>query len=123
MISPFRLFGSSTTLSQVGMNSCGSRRTQPGTHHLFCTQLLGTNHAATTGQVVVMTSQGFQRWLDQNAASGTLAGVQEYAVMALSCTLDPVPTSSANTSPQAVRVGTMAVTLSSPAKRKSHRPL
>src|SRR6185437_6851113 len=44
-----------------------------GTYHLFCTQLCGVDHAAMTGEVVVMTGPDFQRWLAANGTSETLA--------------------------------------------------
>ncbi len=41
--------------------------TQPGPHHLFCSQYCGTNHAAMTGEVVVMEPADYDRWLHQGA--------------------------------------------------------
>ena len=46
---------------------------EPGTYHLFCTQLCGTGHAKMGGEVVVMPAADFQRWLQLNAAGETLA--------------------------------------------------
>ena len=45
----------------------------PGTYHLFCTQLCGTGHAQMTGEIVAMTAPEFQKWLEQQGASETLA--------------------------------------------------
>jgi cytochrome c oxidase subunit 2 len=45
----------------------------PGTYHLFCTQLCGTGHAQMTGEIVAMNPPDFQKWLEQQGASETLA--------------------------------------------------
>ena len=37
--------------------------TRPGTYHLFCTQLCGTEHARMVGQIVAMTPQSYSQWL------------------------------------------------------------
>jgi cytochrome c oxidase subunit 2 len=43
------------------------RATQKGTHHLFCSQYCGTDHAGMIGQVVVMEPAEFQEWSHLNA--------------------------------------------------------
>ena len=43
--------------------------TKPGTYHLFCTQLCGTDHSVMGGEVVVMPGPDFDRWLANNATS------------------------------------------------------
>ena len=47
--------------------------TKVGSYRLFCSQFCGTDHAAMGGRVVVMAESEFQKWLDANAISGTLA--------------------------------------------------
>ena len=65
-----------------------------------------------------------QRGVIKPLANRMRAGVREYAVMAFSgVTLDPVLASLGKSDPHAVRLVTMGVTLSSPAKRKTHHPL
>ena len=44
-----------------------------GTYHLFCTQLCGTGHSDMVGEIVVMSDPDYQKWLEQNGASETLA--------------------------------------------------
>jgi len=43
--------------------------TQPGTYHLFCTQLCGTDHSVMGGELVVMKGPDFERWLADNQVS------------------------------------------------------
>ena len=47
--------------------------TRTGDFHLFCTQFCGTDHAAMIGWVDVMTQPDYQKWLDAEAPSETLA--------------------------------------------------
>jgi cytochrome c oxidase subunit II len=58
---------------------------RPGTYHLFCTQLCGTSHADMVGQVVAMTGPDYQRWLEQNGASETLAVAGKTLFMRYGC--------------------------------------
>ena len=46
--------------------------TEPGTYRLFCTQFCGTDHSVMGGQVVVMSSPDFERWLADNASGAGL---------------------------------------------------
>lgn len=45
---------------------------RPGTHHLFCSQYCGTNHAGMIGRVIVMEPAEYQEWLNLRA-EGSLA--------------------------------------------------
>jgi cytochrome c oxidase subunit 2 len=45
----------------------------PGTYHLFCTQFCGLDHAAMTGDVIVMTEPDYAAWLGAQEPSGSLA--------------------------------------------------
>ena len=56
---------------------------RPGAYHLFCTQLCGTSHADMVGQIVAMTGPDYQRWLEQNGTSETLAVAGKNTVYAL----------------------------------------
>ena len=47
--------------------------TKVGNFRLFCSQFCGVDHAAMLGSVFVMTQGDYQRWLSQNAMTGTLA--------------------------------------------------
>ena len=58
---------------------------RPGTYHLFCTQLCGTSHADMVGQIVAMTGPDYQRWLEQNGASETLAVAGKTLFMRYGC--------------------------------------
>jgi cytochrome c oxidase subunit 2 len=44
--------------------------TKPGRYHLFCSQYCGTNHAKMIGEIVVMTSDEYQTWLNQGVDGG-----------------------------------------------------
>ena len=58
---------------------------RPGTYHLFCTQLCGTDHAHMVGEVVVMSGAGYQNWLEQNGAGETLAAAGKTLFMRYGC--------------------------------------
>lgn len=58
---------------------------QTGTFHLFCTQLCGTGHASMTGEIVVMTEPDYQKWLEQNGTSATLAQAGRVLFMRYGC--------------------------------------
>jgi cytochrome c oxidase subunit 2 len=58
---------------------------RPGTYHLFCTQLCGTGHAQMTGDIVVMSDPEFQKWLEQNGTSETLAVAGKTLFMRYGC--------------------------------------
>ncbi len=47
--------------------------TQSGDFRWFCTQYCGAAHSRMIGRVVVMESGEFDRWLEANAGSGTMA--------------------------------------------------
>jgi cytochrome c oxidase subunit 2 len=47
--------------------------TEPGTYHLFCTQLCGVDHSVMGGELVAMTGPDFSRWLADSRASAGLA--------------------------------------------------
>jgi cytochrome c oxidase subunit 2 len=44
-----------------------------GTFHLFCTEYCGTDHSRMFGQITVMQSAEFARWLSEQGSSATLA--------------------------------------------------
>ena len=48
------------------------RPTRVGTYHLFCDQFCGTDHAAMTGTITVMSGPDYQDWLARNATSASL---------------------------------------------------
>ena len=58
---------------------------EPGTYHLFCTQLCGTGHAEMFGEVVAMSAPEYQNWLEQNIAGETLASAGETLFMRYGC--------------------------------------
>lgn len=58
---------------------------QSGTFHLFCTQLCGTGHASMTGKIVAMTQPDYQKWLEQNGTSATLAQAGRVLFMRYGC--------------------------------------
>lgn len=47
--------------------------TIPGTYHLFCTQLCGTDHSNMVGEVDVLSKPDFQRWLASTGSAASLA--------------------------------------------------
>jgi cytochrome c oxidase subunit II len=59
--------------------------TEPGTYHLFCTQLCGTGHAQMIGDIVAMSAPGYQHWLETNGASSTMAGQGSTLYMRYGC--------------------------------------
>jgi cytochrome c oxidase subunit II len=58
---------------------------EPGTYHLFCTQLCGTGHADMFGEIVAMAAPEYQNWLQQNAGGETLAKAGETLFMRYGC--------------------------------------
>jgi cytochrome c oxidase subunit 2 len=46
--------------------------TKLGSHHLFCSQYCGTNHAGMVGEVIVMEPAAYERWLRLHA-EGSMA--------------------------------------------------
>lgn len=58
---------------------------RPGTYHLFCTQLCGTGHANMVGEIVAMPAPDYQKWLEQNGASETLAAAGKTLFMRYGC--------------------------------------
>ncbi len=59
--------------------------TRPGTYHLFCTQLCGTDHSQMTGEIVAMPAPDYQRWLEQNGGSETMADTGRTLFMRYGC--------------------------------------
>jgi cytochrome c oxidase subunit 2 len=59
--------------------------TTPGTYHLFCTQYCGTNHSQMIGDVVVMTPDDFEKWLEGSTSGNSLAQNGERLFSSLSC--------------------------------------
>jgi cytochrome c oxidase subunit 2 len=59
--------------------------TEPGTYHLFCTQLCGTGHSQMVGDVVVMSEPDYESWLAQTSTEGTLAAGGEVLFMRYGC--------------------------------------
>src|ERR1017187_8408645 len=59
--------------------------TTPGTYHLFCTQYCGTDHSHMIGDVVVMTPDDFQKWLESSTSGNSLAQNGERLFASLSC--------------------------------------
>jgi cytochrome c oxidase subunit 2 len=58
---------------------------QPGTYHLFCTQLCGTDHSRMTGDIVAMSAPDYEKWLEQNGAGETLARAGQTLFMRHGC--------------------------------------
>jgi cytochrome c oxidase subunit 2 len=58
---------------------------RPGTYHLFCTQLCGTDHSHMVGDIVVMSASDFQSWWEQNGAGETLASAGKTLFMRYGC--------------------------------------
>ena len=58
---------------------------RPGTYHLFCTQLCGTDHSAMIGDIVAMSTPDYEKWLEQNGASETLAKAGQTLFMRYGC--------------------------------------
>jgi cytochrome c oxidase subunit II len=59
--------------------------TQTGTFHLFCTQYCGTNHSAMIGDIVVLTPDDYQKWLNGSTSGMSLAQNGERLFASLSC--------------------------------------
>jgi cytochrome c oxidase subunit 2 len=59
--------------------------TTPGTYHLFCTQYCGTNHSQMIGDVVVLTPEGYRKWLLESTSGMSLAQNGERLFASLSC--------------------------------------
>jgi cytochrome c oxidase subunit 2 len=59
--------------------------TKPGTYHLFCTQYCGTNHSQMIGDVVVLTPEGYKKWLAESTNGMSLAQNGERLFASLSC--------------------------------------
>jgi cytochrome c oxidase subunit 2 len=60
--------------------------TTPGTYHLFCTQYCGTDHSHMIGEVVVLTPEGYRKWLEGSTSGASLAQNGERLFASLSCT-------------------------------------
>lgn len=58
---------------------------EPGTYHLFCTQLCGVDHASMVGEIVAMPKAEYQKWLAQNEAGDTLASQGRVLFMRYGC--------------------------------------
>lgn len=56
-----------------------------GIYHLFCTQLCGTGHSSMVGDIVVMSGPDYQKWLEQNGTSETLAQAGQTLFMRYGC--------------------------------------
>ena len=59
--------------------------TTPGTFHLFCTQLCGTEHARMVGEVVAMTPDGYARWSAAQPQADDIAKAGESLFRSLGC--------------------------------------
>jgi cytochrome c oxidase subunit 2 len=59
--------------------------TTPGTYHLFCTQYCGTNHSQMIGDIVVLTPEGYRKWLAESTSGASLAQNGERLFASLSC--------------------------------------
>lgn len=59
--------------------------TTPGKYRLFCAQYCGTNHAAMTGQVVVMDPVDYERWLRGGAVTVSPAAAGAALFQRLGC--------------------------------------
>ena len=58
---------------------------EPGTYHLFCTQLCGIGHSQMVGEVVAMSGPDYQKWLDQSSTPGTIASEGKILFMRYGC--------------------------------------
>ena len=58
---------------------------RPGTYHLFCTQLCGTDHSQMTGEIVAMPAPDYQTWLERNGGGETLAKAGQTLFMRYGC--------------------------------------
>src|ERR1700756_934445 len=59
--------------------------TTPGTYHLFCTQYCGTDHSHMIGDIVVLTPEGYKKWLAESTSGMSLAQNGERLFATLSC--------------------------------------
>jgi cytochrome c oxidase subunit 2 len=59
--------------------------TTPGTYHLFCTQYCGTEHSHMVGDIVVLTPDGYKKWLAESTSGASLAQNGERLFSSLSC--------------------------------------
>jgi len=59
--------------------------TTPGTFHLFCTQYCGTNHSQMIGDIVVLTPEGYRKWLAESTSGASMAQNGERLFASLSC--------------------------------------
>jgi cytochrome c oxidase subunit 2 len=59
--------------------------TTPGTYHLFCTQYCGTAHSQMIGDIVVLTPEGYRKWLADSTSGASLAQNGERLFASLSC--------------------------------------
>jgi cytochrome c oxidase subunit 2 len=59
--------------------------TEPGTYHLFCTQYCGTLHSSMIGQVVAMTPEDYQAWINGSTSGHSLAQNGERLFASLGC--------------------------------------
>jgi cytochrome c oxidase subunit 2 len=59
--------------------------TTPGTYHMFCTQYCGTNHSQMIGDIVVLTPEGYRKWLTESTSGASLAQNGERLFASLSC--------------------------------------
>jgi len=59
--------------------------TMPGTYHLFCTQYCGTNHSAMIGEIVVLSPDGYKKWLAESTSGMSLSQNGERLFATLSC--------------------------------------
>ena len=59
--------------------------TEPGTYHLFCTQLCGTGHSQMVGDIFAMSGPDYEKWLEEASASGTMANEGKTLFMRFGC--------------------------------------
>ena len=59
--------------------------TTPGTFHIFCTQLCGTEHARMTGEVVAMSQEDYARWSVAQPEADDIARTGESLFRSLGC--------------------------------------
>jgi cytochrome c oxidase subunit II len=58
---------------------------RPGTYHLMCTQLCGTDHSRMVGQFVVMTPEAYARWSAAQPEADDLAREGAALFVSLGC--------------------------------------
>lgn len=59
--------------------------TKPGTYHLFCTQLCGTEHARMVGEVIAMPQADYARWSAAQPQADDIAKEGESLFRSLGC--------------------------------------